>query len=260
MTRDYHAILKQVGGALEPLTGIGQASNQKLYTDTVSKLRSVYGNFVGIVCHIGQQQLIRGQIQNELNLSSKIDSNTLAVSIANFNNSVMCDVHAHYRNPELPYPREGSPLMAEFTKYLEAAGFNHPISKIYLTIKPLEDFPLFMFFLVLSMIPKLRYDKGFGGLIKAKRDAIDGVPFVMGVITILKQFHSSVTHEFLAYLGQFVRSHINSSYARASKAEELSVEVLNVLIFLEDFCKYGHFARKVVEGYVPPYIFDFFKH
>ena len=90
--------------------------------------------------------------------------------------------------------------------------------------------------------------------------ALDGVPFVVGIVTLLKQFHSSTTHKFLAYLGQFVRSHINSSYTKASKAEELSAEVLNVLIFLEDFCKYGHFSRKVVEGYVPPYIFDFFKH
>jgi WASH complex subunit strumpellin len=223
-------------------------------------MRNVFGHFVGIVCRIGQQQLLRGQIQNELNLSSKIDSNTLACAIDNLNNSIMVDVHAYYRNPELPYPKDDSPLLAEFTKYLEAAGFNHPISKIYLTIKPLEDFPLFMFFLVLSMIPKLTYDKGFGGLICKGRDQLDGVPFVMGVITILKQFHSSVTHTFLAYLGQFVRGHINNSYTRASKAEELSEEVLNVLIFLEDFCKYGHFSRKVVEGYVPPYIFDYFKH
>ena len=56
----------------------------------------------------GQQQLIRGQIQNELNLSSKIDSNTLACAVDNFNKSIMVDIHAHYRNPELPYPREES--------------------------------------------------------------------------------------------------------------------------------------------------------
>lgn len=255
-----HTHLKQVTQLLEPLSGLGQ-SNQKLYADAVSRHRNVFQNFVGICCRIGQEQLFRGQIQNELNLSSKIDSNALACAINTFNKSCMADIHAHYRNPELPYPRPEGELLAEFAKYLEAAGFNHPVSKIYLTIKPLDDFPIFLFFLILSQIPKLTYDKSFGGLVcKDKKQPLDGVPFVVGIVTILKQFHSSVTHKFLAFLGQYVRSHINSSYTRASKAEDLSAEVLNVLIFLEDFCKYGHFSRKVVEGYVPPYIFDFFKH
>lgn len=99
----------------------------------------------------------------------------------------------------------------------------------------------------------------------------------MGIITVLKQLHSSYTHTFLAYLGQFVRFQISNQEHQGYKNPELSQVVLNVLIFLEDFCKYGHFSRKVanqnenlmvlsghmlqvVEGYVPPYIFDQFKH
>jgi len=259
--RATHTSLKQVASMLEPLSGLGQA-NQKLYTDAVSKFRKTFEHFVVVVSRIGQQQLLRGQIRNELNLSSKVDSNTLACAIDTLNMALMVDVHAHYRNPEdSPYPRPESEMMTEFAKYLEAAGFNHPVSKIYLTIKPLDDFPCFLFLLILSQISKLTYERAFGGLICTnKKEPLDGVPFVMGIITVLKQFHSSVTHTVLAYLGQFVRSHINSSYSRASKAEELSQDVLNVLIFLEDFCKYGYFSRKVVEGYLPPYIFDFFKH
>ena len=48
-------------------------------------MRNVFATFVALVCRVGQQQLIRGQIQNELNLSSKIDSNTLACAIDTFN-------------------------------------------------------------------------------------------------------------------------------------------------------------------------------
>ena len=52
-----------------------------------------------------------------------------------------------------------------------------------------------------------------------------GAPLVVGVITILKQFHSSHTHTFLGYLGQYVRSNIS---AGADKATELPPAVCKV--------------------------------
>jgi hypothetical protein len=41
------------------------------------------------------------------------------------------------------------------------------------------------------------------------KSSVDAIPFVVGVITLLKQFHSVYTQQFLAYLGQYVRSLIN---------------------------------------------------
>ena len=36
-------------------------------------------------------------------------------------------------------------------------------------------------------------------------DPLDGPPFVVGVITLLHQFHSSHTHRFMALCGQYIR-------------------------------------------------------
>ena len=46
------------------------------------------------------------------------------------------------------------------------------------------------------------------GTMVARRptDQIDSVPFVVGMITVLKQFHSEYTEQFLARCGQYVRS------------------------------------------------------
>lgn len=37
---------------------------------------------------------------------------------------------------------------------------------------------------------------------------MDGPPFVIGLITLLKQYHSTHTHRFFAYIGQFIRAQI----------------------------------------------------
>lgn len=37
-------------------------------------------------------------------------------------------------------------------------------------------------------------------------DAVDWPPLVLGLLTLLKQFHSRYTHQFLALIGQFIRS------------------------------------------------------
>lgn len=41
------------------------------------------------------------------------------------------------------------------------------------------------------------------------KSSVDAIPFVVGIITLLKQFHSLYTQQFLAYLGQYVRGLIN---------------------------------------------------
>lgn len=42
-------------------------------------------------------------------------------------------------------------------------------------------------------------------------DTVDCAPFVVGIITALKQYHVETTHQFLACLGQYVRSSVDSA-------------------------------------------------
>lgn len=53
----------------------------------------------------------------------------------------------------------------------------------------------------------------FTGELVSKRanDSLDGAPFVVGMVTLLKQFHSDNTDQFFALLSQYVRSFITSA-------------------------------------------------
>jgi len=46
---------------------------------------------------------------------------------------------------------------------------------------------------------------------KKTSEPIDGIPFTLGLFTLLKQFHTENTDMFLAYLGQYVRSHVQAA-------------------------------------------------
>ena len=54
-----------------------------------------------------------------------------------------------------------------------------------------------------------------GALVRvSKRDAIDGAPFVVGCVTLLKQFHASCLGQFIGFLGQYVRFSVSATSVR----------------------------------------------
>ncbi|CAH1773129.1 unnamed protein product [Owenia fusiformis] len=231
---------------------------QKIYTQATAKAIKMWPQFLDVNLRVGQMQLLRRQIASELNTSAKFDSKFLSSTLSTFNEALLSDIEKHYQDPDLPYPKEENPLMFELTSYLECVGVHNPLSKIYITTKRLQYFSLFNFLFVISQIPKLVYVKSVGGMVcKRPQEPIDGAPFVVGTITFLKQFHSENTDQFLALLGQYVRSHMD--VATSSKSPELPTEVINVLVFLEDFVYYSGLPRKVVEAHIPTYIFDEFR-
>ena len=63
------------------------------------QLRREFDDQLEVVLSIGQQQLLRRQISNELNFSCQLDSNLLCVALKAMNKSLMLDIRAHYRNP-----------------------------------------------------------------------------------------------------------------------------------------------------------------
>ncbi|KAK3090762.1 hypothetical protein FSP39_014429 [Pinctada imbricata] len=255
--KTIHDLLSGFSQSLSPVSGIvGQP--QKLYSTMTSKVKSMVPTFLDMILKVGQMQLLRKQIAHELNTSCKFDSKVFANALQTMNNALLADIERHYQDPSLPYPKEENPLMFELTAYLESAGFHDPFSKIYITTKRLPFFALFNFLIVISNLPKLVYSKSISGMVAKKpQDPLDSPPFVAGCITVLKQFHSEYTDVFLAYLGQYIRSVVE--VLPGNKSQDLPQDVLNTLVFLEDFINYSGLTRKVVEAHVPMYLFDEFR-
>lgn len=255
--KSWLLLLDELSKNLTPASKIVNGP-QKLYPTYVNKFTKLWPSFFDIMLKVGQMQLLRKQIGHELNTLAKFDSKHLACSLQTMNNALLADIEAHYSDPTLPYPKEENPLMYELTGYLEAAGFHNPLMKIYITTKQIPHFPLFIFLLVISHISKLTYSKTIGELVcKKPTDPLDAPPFIIGCITLLKQFHVKNTDKFLALMGQYVRSHVDAM--PGSKTADMPQEILNLLVYIEDFINYAVLSRKRVEGHIPPYIMEQFK-
>lgn len=153
---------------------------------------------------IGQTQLLRRQVAAELNFACKLDSATLSGAIEVVNEAVLNDIAAHYRDPEKhPYPAEEKMLLPLLTPYLDTLGMTCPMLKVYVAAENLEGMACIMSLFIISQMPLYKYDKKVGLLMPVARSgAADSTAMVIGVLTLLKQFHLSVTHKFIAFLAQ----------------------------------------------------------
>jgi Hereditary spastic paraplegia protein strumpellin len=109
----------------------------------------------------------------------------------------------------------------------------------------------------------MEYNSDYGSLVSKKSsDSIDGIPLVCGISCLLKQMHVSATYKLMSYLGQYVRSKVHQILSENDSGEgwddglQIPELVVNILIFLEQLCRFSSIPRSVVYAYIPPYIFD----
>jgi hypothetical protein len=130
-----------------------------------------------------------------------------------------------------------------------------PFEKIYFTSSYLEHLSLVLFLFVISQKDKLIYDPVSESLKKKKKDdVLDPIPLVIGLNTILHQFHSSEKLKFLSYLGQYIRSRLDGLVI-TDKSPEIPSDVRTILCLMEEFSRLANIPRKVIESYVPRYLF-----
>lgn len=249
-------VFKAMLGAVNPVQGI-VSNASKVYATAVTKTQKIWGAYLEAIMKVGQMQILRQQIANELNYSCKFDSKHLAAALENLNKSLLADIEAHYHDPSLPYPKEDNTLLYEIAAYLEAAGIHNPLNKIYITTKRLPYFPIINFLFIIAQLPKLQYSKNQGMTCRKATDPVDWPPLVLGMLTLLKQFHSRYTQQFLALIGQFIRSIMEQ--CTSQKIPDMPSDVVGALMFLEDYVKYTKLSRKVAEAHVPSFIFDEFR-
>ncbi|KAH9083252.1 hypothetical protein LEN26_021034 [Aphanomyces euteiches] len=246
----YLPLLDQLTTAVEPTWKIPENAS-RLYEVALKSVEKVMSKLLKAVLIIGQAALLRKAIASELAFSSKLDAHLLSCSVGTLDKSMMNDIRSHYRSSESA-PHPPAPVLVELNKYLETMGSNDPYSKIFITMnEPLEKLSALFLLFVLAYMPKLQYDDQFGALKRVGKNPVDGAPLVLGLSTIFKQFHPSFTEQFVSYLGQYVRSRISES-----KDNQLPPEVLNVLIFLQQFARVTHMKPSILHSHVPAYVFD----
>lgn len=110
------------------ITVVGQPG--RLYTQFASKFGRPIARFTEMLLKVGQLQLLRRQIANQLSMSCKFDSKFMAAALETLNESLMADIQAHYHDPQKPCPDDDNELLSHLSEYLEHAGMHDPISKV----------------------------------------------------------------------------------------------------------------------------------
>uniref|UniRef100_A0A673MYR0 WASH complex subunit 5 n=1 Tax=Sinocyclocheilus rhinocerous TaxID=307959 RepID=A0A673MYR0_9TELE len=243
-------IFKALLSAVNPVKGI-VANASKVYVNAVTKTQKIWPPYLEAIMKVGQMQILRQQIANELNYSCKFDSKHLAAALDNLNKSLLSDIEAHYQDPSLPYPKEDNTLLYEITAYLEAAGIQNPLNKVS-RVYVKSSFDIISVIILFDV-----FVQSFGMTCRKAADPVDWAPLVLGLLTLLKQFHSRYTEQFLALIGQFIRSIMEQ--CTSQKIPDMPSDVVGALMFLEDYVRYTKLPRKVAEAHVPSFVFDEFR-
>lgn len=241
----------------------------KLYSLYCSEFNNKkwFKTFGRILSAVGQKQLIRRQMNCALNFQAKIDSKMLICTLEAMNDALLHDVKAHYRKPHIsPYPDDDNAVLGDLSEHLNFVGICNPMAKIYITCDPLPCLPIILFLYIISELNGLMWNTAFNSLCRITTNMqFDCTPLIVGILTILKQFHPNNTQQLIALLCQYIRTHIHDQGEKINEKSKKSInensnipkQAKNALHFLDLMCKYGaHVDRKDVAGYLPAYMFD----
>jgi|EP00945_MAST-04E_sp_MAST-4E-sp1_P006604 WASH complex subunit strumpellin len=261
-TANYVDALSDLRSKLKPQHTLPSQNLSVYQRGGVEKLSKLWPTMLNFVQSIGQAQLLRRSVANELQFSCQLDSNLLSQAIDNFNKGLMADLRQHYKNPdEKPAPSAENPVLFEFSKYLAASGKHDPLKTIFVTSEPMYSVPITLFLLSVYCVQNLVYDKNLVALIRrseSQKVRMDGAVIIVGILTILKQFHSEYIMDYIMYMGQFIRKlmHVSMSAAQSGKIVKPSAETKGAIVMLEHLVHFGGFSRSVLSGAIPPSVLD----
>lgn len=205
---------------------------------------------------------------------------------------VVSAARARSRAPSRPFPppahphpqalpREENPLFASVAQFCEAVGINDPLTNVYLTTSAELQPPmgLWLALVALATVGGLVWDPELGNLVRRapppkegkehEAAALDGAPFIVGIVTLLKQLHPAVTDDFVSHVGQYLRSMVGATTGalvtkaavdgpksdalrEAARAPPgLPRDAATLLLLLQQVCRVAHVPDRVLHAAVP---------
>lgn len=119
--------------------------------------------------------------------------------------ALLIELKAHELDPQKPAP--SIELLVKVNQYLEWAGIYDPYEKVYIETNTFRSISATLVLLTITQLSKWNYVKHVSALIgKKTTEHIDCTSFIVGVITILRQFHIEVIQMFIDQMAQYVIS------------------------------------------------------
>lgn len=151
-------------------------------------------------------------------------------------------------------------MLKDVTLCLESVGQVNPQNKVYKLVKDLEFFPLAATLLTQCAIQQLHYDPLVYNLTRARKDIlIDGPHFIIGLITLFRQFHCSQYKKYVLYLIHYVKVALNSAKEVQLQKRILDPDATATMTYLEELVKFEGTSREIVTQNLGSFIFDIYK-
>ncbi|OQV24357.1 WASH complex subunit strumpellin [Hypsibius exemplaris] len=242
--------------ALAKAIGMGQSSiaqPAKFYTQATSKGAKLWPFMLETFQKIGQLQLLRRQLAYELRTVSRFDSKHLVAALETLNEAVLTDIKSKPLDAPRDDGKEQSFLMYELAEYLQWTGLTEPLSQIYVGTRKDSYLGLAMFLSFLGICNTFIPAPNLGNTLVPRRryDPVDGTPFLVGFVTVMKQFHADDTRQVVQLIGQYLRSVVET--AKATNGD-FGPDAATLVVSLQWMLLYGAISKDVVASYVPGYV------
>lgn len=100
-------------------------------------------------------------------------------------------------------------VMKDVTVCLESIGFVDPMKKVYNLTKELDYFPLVAALLTLQALNQLTYDAFVYSFVRSNKESVvDGPHFIVGLVTLFKQYHPNQFKKYLLYLSHYFKNSV----------------------------------------------------
>ncbi|CAI2370736.1 unnamed protein product [Moneuplotes crassus] len=221
------------------------------------------------ICSQGQLQLVRRIVLSHLNFVAKVETPFFYSCLSNLNTSTFYSMEV-LKTRAQEIKEEIIEEMTPNTKRKRENSEEHhrdetkePIHKVYVLTKDLDYMALNMLLMTLIASNHLQYDLNVNSLVrKNKNSNIDGPCFVMGLITIFKQFHNSYFKKYLVYMSHYIKSSIEVSKDKGSLQKQgcYPEDVTILFGILEEILRFGKYDREVIKQVMGVnFLFDNFK-
>eukprot|EP01135_Chromosphaera_perkinsii_P002142 Nk52_evm76s217 gene=Nk52_evmTU76s217 len=229
----------------------------KIYLSNVSRssLSKVWSTLGDLICKTGTLQLLRSFISSSLKLTSRLTSPVITLALDTLNAVVMEDMRDYFKDPEhFTYPGgDDNELLFELGEFLDGAGTENGtgLQKIFCTPPFVLHLPRILFLFTIVSVMKMEYCSATCSLVGKKGAELDGIPFVLGISTVLKQFHPRFTRQYLIHLTQFVKSFIIISVVKEKKISDFPLEARLLATYLKSFFDYNDNVFSDLKAQIP---------
>ncbi|EDW41676.1 WASH complex subunit homolog 5 [Drosophila sechellia] len=226
----------------------------KYYQTYTQRWLKVWPTLLDWVLCIGQKQLLRREIAGELSFSSKCDAKLLENTADTLNKALLLELSL---SKDL-CDEKGVVMLTELQETLLYTGNFEPLEQVFLITKNTHNMALFMFLFTIAHLGRMQHSTITDCLLpKSAKDNIDNVPFIVGLVTILQQFHKNVKMLYISYMSQYV---VTVSEAQLLDKEILGPEVITALHFLLAFIRIARLPLRVLEQRIPNMILSEYEY